>query len=409
MQNLREQPFTRRSLILPIYFPAFLLSVGGGILIPILPEYAKSFNPSYSLMGLVLGMQGVGVLIADVPAGILIERTGRKSSMLIGAAVVGLSTLAVGLAHTVLELLVYQLIAGIGSALWTIARYTYLTDAVPIEERGRSLAMFGGVSRIGTFLGPAIGGFIGKHYGLSAPFFACAAIMGVNFLFCLFFIHETRRSSVPPLIPPPAGGKGGRLHLKQFIDILKTHYRALLTAGLGQICVQTLRAGRRIIIILYGRDVIGLDRQTVGLIFSLSSFIDMVMFPVAGFIMDRFGRRYAIVPCFFIFATGMAMVPLTGSYLTLLIAGIVMGLGNGLGSGTMMTTGADLAPREGTGEFLAVWRLIGDVGHAAGPWIVGEIADVSGLGLSAVVLAGVGYMAVAIFLWLVPETSRQRK
>jgi MFS family permease len=133
------------------------------------------------------------------------------------------------------------------------------------------------------------------------------------------------------------------------------------------------------------------------------------MFPVAGFIMDRFGRRYAIVPCFFIFATGMAMVPLTGSYLTLLIAGIVMGLGNGLGSGTMMTTGADLAPREGTGEFLSVWRLVGDVGHATGPWIVGEIADVSGLGLSAVVLSGVGYMAVAIFLWLVPETSRQRK
>ena len=90
-------------------------------------------------MGLVLGMQGVGVLIADVPAGILIERTGRKSSMLIGAAVVGLSTLAVGLAHTVLELLAYQLIAGIGSALWTIARYTYLTDAVPIEERADRL------------------------------------------------------------------------------------------------------------------------------------------------------------------------------------------------------------------------------------------------------------------------------
>ena len=133
MQNLQEQPFTRRSLILPIYFPAFLLSVGSGILIPIFPEYAKSFNPSYSLMGLVLGMQGVGVLIADVPAGILIERTGRKSSMLIGAAVVGLSTVGVGLAHTVLQLLIYQLIAGVGSALWTIARYTYLTDAVPVR------------------------------------------------------------------------------------------------------------------------------------------------------------------------------------------------------------------------------------------------------------------------------------
>ena len=82
-------------------------------------------------MGLVLGMQGVGVLIADVPAGILIERTSRKSSMLIGAAVVGLSTLGVGLAHTVLELVIYQLIAGIGSALWSIARYTYLDGCCP--------------------------------------------------------------------------------------------------------------------------------------------------------------------------------------------------------------------------------------------------------------------------------------
>ena len=75
MQNLQEQPFTRRSLILPIYFPAFLLSVGGGILIPIFPEYAKSFNPSYSLMGLVLGiilfMQGVGVL-AEAEAAFLL-------------------------------------------------------------------------------------------------------------------------------------------------------------------------------------------------------------------------------------------------------------------------------------------------------------------------------------------------
>ena len=160
MQNLQEQPFTRRSLILPIYFPAFLLSVGGGILIPIFPEYAKSFNPFLQPDGTSSSVCRASVsLIADVPAGILIERTGPQIVNVNRSRCGGiLHPRRRDLPTAVLELITYQLIAGIGSALWTIARYTYLTDAVPIEERGRSLAMFGGVSRIGTFVGPAIGG-----------------------------------------------------------------------------------------------------------------------------------------------------------------------------------------------------------------------------------------------------------
>ena len=135
----------------------------------------------------------------------------------------------------------------------------------------------------------------------------------------------------------------------------------------------------------------------------------MSMFYPAGIIMDRFGRKYATIPCFFIFATGMAMVPFMKSFASLLIATIVMGLGNGLGSGTMMTLGADLAPREGTGEFLGIWRLIGDFGGVTGPLVVGNIAEVWSLGGSAFALAGIGYIAVAIFLWLVPETLQQEK
>ena len=70
-----------------------------------------------------------------------------------------------------------------------------------------------------------------------------------------------------------------------------------------------------------------------------------------------------------------------------------MGLGNGIGSGTMMTLGADLAPAPGHGEFLGVWRLIGDVGSTGGPLVVGALADAVGLALAAFGLAGVGVLA----------------
>ena len=56
--------------------------------------------------------------------------------------------------------------------------------------------------------------------------------------------------------------------------------------------------------------------------------------------------------------------------LTLLAAAILTGIGNGFGSGIMMTLGADLAPKGSIGEFLGLWRLIGDIGSTGGPLVV---------------------------------------
>src|SRR5205823_3872686 len=132
--------------------------------------------------------------------------------------------------------------------------------------------------------------------------------------------------------------------------------------------------------------------------------IDMSLFIPAGMIMDRFGRKFASVPSFAVMALGMAMIPLAYDYVSLLVAVSVIGLGNGLGSGTMFTLGADLAPEGATGEFLGMWRLIGDVGSTGGPVVVGGIADLVGLGAAALTLAGVGVLSAVTLSVFVKET-----
>ena len=196
-------------------------------------------------------------------------------------------------------------------------------------------------------------------------------------------------------------------YLKQLLEISRQHARLLATAGVGQVCVQTLRRGCNIIIPLYADETVGLTTQQVRSVVMISSAVDMSMFPIAGYMMDRFGRRYATVPGVFIFATGMVWMPFTGTFTGLLLAAVFMRMGNGIASGTMMTLGADLAPRDGTGEFLGLWRLTGDFGGSAGPVIVGNLADLFGLGYSGFALGGIGYLAVSIFLWLVPETLKR--
>jgi MFS family permease len=124
--------------------------------------------------------------------------------------------------------------------------------------------------------------------------------------------------------------------------------------------------------------------------------------------MDRWGRKYAIVPSFLVQGIGLALIPLTSGFLGLAAVGGLIGFGNGLGSGTMMTLGADLAPAAARGEFLGMWRLIGDLGFTLGPSIAGAVAAALALPAAALVMGSSGVVASTIFLFLVPETNKQK-
>ena len=169
-----------------------------------------------------------------------------------------------------------------------------------------------------------------------------------------------------------------------------------------------VRTGRDVIIPLYGADMLGLDVGQIGWISSLASAVDMLLFYPVGMVMDRFGRKFAIVPSFFVQGIGLALIPLTTGFTGLAVVAGLIGFGNGLGSGTMMTLGADLAPIQSRGEFLGMWRLIGDIGHSTGPLLAGSVAAALTLPLASLVMGGSGIVATLIFAFLVPETVKKR-
>ena len=159
---------------------------------------------------------------------------------------------------------------------------------------------------------------------------------------------------------------------------------------------------------MFAADVLGLGVDQIGYIVSISVAIDFSLFVVAGWLMDRYGRKFAIVPCFGIQAIGMALVPFAGGFAGLLFAAALIGIGNGLGAGSMMTLGSDLSPDRSRGEFLGVWRLIGDLGHTGAPLVVGVVADILVLSSAIWFIAGTGLAAASIFLFLVPETLKRK-
>jgi MFS family permease len=195
---------------------------------------------------------------------------------------------------------------------------------------------------------------------------------------------------------------------------IQSHYRLLAAAGLGQLFMQLVRAGRNIIIPLIGADLLGLDVGAIGIVMSAAAAVDMTLFYPAGWLMDRLGRKFAIVPSVLIQAAGMALLPFANSFLGLLAVSCLIGFGNGIGSGTMMTLGADLAPSDGksssaSGEFLGTWRFIGDGGAMLGPVVVGSVADILVLPAAASALAVCGLLAGLVFARFVPEPLKRVK
>lgn len=388
---------TTRKLILAVYLPTLLLAFGQGSIVPVMPLYAGEFTGSLSLVSLAVAALAMGTMFADLPAGIVLQRVGRRPMMLAGTAMVGLSALGLAQAHIYPELVLYRLIGGVGTACWGLSRLAFMADAVPIQHRGRTLSVFGGLQRVGTFVGPVTGGLVAGAFGLRAAFLVAAALSVMATVISFLFVPETR----------PTEQTGARSRWKTLGRVLRRSGKDLAGAGAAQVFAQMIRSGRQIIVPLYAQGELGLDVATIGTIVSVSAVIDMSLFIPAGMLMDRLGRKYASIPSFLVMGLGMALLPFTWDALTLLAATSVIGLGNGLGAGTMMTLGADLAPREAAGEFLGLWRLVGDVGAMGGPLAVGGIADLVGLGAGAFVLAGTGVLAAGIIFVAVEETLQR--
>ena len=398
-EKLTARSLLRHPLLLSLYLPALLEGLALALLIPVLPLYAAEFGVSYSLIGIVLAGDGLGALLGDVPAGSLTNKLGAKRTILIGLLIVMLAMAALFFAQSIFAVIVLRVLSGIGRAFFGVAQHTYLSAAISIERRGRAIALFGGMNRLSNFIAPVLGGGLGLLLGLRAPFLFAALILLGAIVFVMWTLPADSPDEAERALHPPLS----------LWATLRDHYRILSVAGIAQIFAQTIRAGRSTIIPLYGADVIGLDVAAIGLIVTLTSFVDLLMVVPAGITMDRFGRKMAIVPCFTIQALGMALIPLTGSFMTLLLAGALIGFGNGLGSGSMMTLGSDLAPLDGRGSFLGIWRLIGDVGFGTAPVVVGSVADSLSLSSSAFVLAGAGVTAGLIFALGVPETLHSKK
>ncbi len=381
-----------RLLAAPVYGPWLGMSLCLGMISVALPLYLTEVGMSYLALSAVLAAIGLGSAIGGVPTGDAVARFGPRRVLIVGVTSLAATVTLLAATDDFLPLFGLQLIAGAGTIALRISCQTWVTRTVDVRVRGRFLSGMGGTRRFGMFVGPVLGGLLIEWFGFATVFVLSGAVAGIG------IIPLLTAEPVDPAAP------GERLALG---EVFRRHWRLLLVATSGPILIMAARRGRNVVLPLIGDDL-GMSPTQVGLMVSIGTGADLVLFPVAGYLMDNFGRLTAIVPAFCLMGCGLFFLAFADTGLMVAIAGGVIGVGNGLSAGTMMTLGTDLAPEDATSQFLAGFASLQDWGSILGPLVVGWVAAGVGLGASAAVLGAAIFLGVALIVIKVGETGTRR-
>eukprot|EP00943_MAST-04B_sp_MAST-4B-sp1_P003364 g3364.t1 len=437
---------TMKELFIKIYVPFLVVGTvyqGQNILIPLFLKLR--FYSSDTFIGLAATVESIGNLLAAVPVGKAIEQFGTRNTQLCSLILFVVAFVVGGVMEVPELILVTKILIGIGFCQYHLPQHTFLSGNVHVSIRGKAMAYTGGTHRVAGIIGPLMVALFASFLSLQNCFFCLVPFFILNFVWQYFNFfdsvstkHLTDRkeqkemkmqsknensnnSSAALNLSVAEAGTSTTTSNKRNDEVsmqtinpssristlqIMYDFRIILV----RICIYCIlltfvRYGRVLMIPLFGL-ALNLSVTEIAIISSASYFCGASMFPVSGFIMDRFGRKKnAFITCF-IMAIGFLMMYVSKNFGLLLASGMLIGFGNGLSSGLVMTLGGDLAPNDKRrGPFLGIYKLLISIGQLIGPLVAGAISDMFGVQGGAIVCLTVAILACIWVALFIPETS----
>jgi len=112
-------------------------------MILLIPLFAKDLGASVAETGIAFAFLGVGTIVSNVPTGFAISRFGEKRLMLFGLTLLMLVGVVAGQTQTLLLLTGCAFVYGVGIGVWRLTRLNYISEELPIQQRGRGLSILG--------------------------------------------------------------------------------------------------------------------------------------------------------------------------------------------------------------------------------------------------------------------------
>ena len=346
----------KKSPLATILLVVFVELIGFGMIIPILPLYAKSFRAEEWQIGLLLGCYSFMQFLASPILGYISDRIGRKPVLLVSLVGSAVGYAVMASAQSLTTLFIARIIAGIcGASVGTAA--AYIADITPPENRSRRMGLIGAAFGVGFVLGPAIGGIL-SHFWTVGPFWFGAGLAFLNAIAVLLILpeperHVKRSEAAIPAAPDVVDrtGRGG-------IPILVATYFVAI-------------AGFAIVTMIYPQV---LDRRfslTPAQISMVFVFLGLVGAFIQGGAIGRMAKRFGDYQLagtgLFLMGISMVVMPLAQNMGLFLLFTFGLAVGNSLAQPTLMAMASRLAASTAQGRVIGTVQSAGSLGRVVGP------------------------------------------
>ena len=394
LDRLRQVIGDQPTVILAVIVSTFFIGFGGGVVYPILPNLGTILNISPFLVGFILSANRFSRLIANAPAGGLVDRIGTRTPFVVGMFVQSLSTFgyAVALVAPLSEawFLLARILWGVGSALVFATAYTIAADLSDGGSRGANMGLTRGGILFGFPTGVVLGGVVSELAGILTAFAVATLFAVIATLLSYVTIPETHVESTGDRSVKP-----WEIHLAvPTLSVGVTNF-AVFFAYIG-----ALFATLVLFLPEIGVTVFGFGPQGSSGIFMAITVLSAGLFMFSsGYVSDRRGSRIPILLAFLVItALGFVLLAVSESVGLLTVACLCIGAGQGGTSGPLMALLADLTPSEQMGRAVGTNNVFGDVGGGLGPVVTLPLVDTVGFVPIYVVCAALPLVAAVVLV-----------
>ncbi len=382
---------------------AFIIAIGFGIIAPLLPQYAASFNASATAVAAVVSAFGVTRLLFAPLSGRLTNRLGETPVYMTGVLIVAASMFLIAFAQTFAQLLAFRAIGGVGSTLFTVSAMAFLARKAPPSMRGRVSGAYASAFLIGNIVGPIVGSALAV-FGYRAPFLIYGTSLVIAAALVFFMLKDTRLADRAARDARPA------MHVKEALE--NPSYRAALvsffangwaTFGVRNSVMPLFAASAFAGSGLLGWQVDG--ALMAGLALSVFALGNVVAVTFSSRLSDMHGRKPLILTGLLVMAVTTGVLGWMQSPLLFLLACLVSGAGTGILNAPQQAAIADVVGQgRRSGAVMSSAQMSADLGAIIGPLVAGLVVDAAGYGW-AFVLTGAVILLGALAWVRAPETN----
>lgn len=367
---------------------ALVIALGYGLVAPVLPTFAHSFDVGYGAAAFIVSIFAIFRLTFAPAGGAAVTRFGERPVYLAGVLIVALSTVATAFADSYVHLLIFRGLGGIGSTMFTVSAMGLVVRLAPANRRGAASSAYASAFLIGNITGPLLGGLLAGA-GMRVPFlvYGVALLVAAGIVAVLLPASALApRADAPALVPltfREALGDGA--------------YRAALVSSFAN---GWANFGVRVALVpLFAAGALHASPVQTGIALTTFAVGNGLGIAAAGRVIDRDGRRRPLLTGLVLAALVTAAMGWSSSVAVLTGLSLLGGVGAGLVGPAQQASVADVVGSGRSGaQVLAAFQMASDLGAIAGPLAAGALAD--GIGFSwAFLLTGL-ILAVAALVWL---------